>query len=84
MSPLRFSKTAGVSMASLKEYWSMTEGVFFCLFDTKRTLAFKRAIKKAVRPGDIGCAKDWAVFTMQLCRRAAQRDVSLVIARLHR
>lgn len=40
-------------MASLKEYWAMTEGVFFCPFDTKRTLAFKRAIRKTVRPGDI-------------------------------
>lgn len=40
-------------MASLKEYWSMTEGVFFCLIDTKRTSAFKRAIKKAVWSGDI-------------------------------
>lgn len=40
-------------MASLKEYWSMTEGVFNCLIDEKRTIAFKAAIEKAVRPGDI-------------------------------
>lgn len=40
-------------MASLKEYWSMTEGVFLCLIDAKRTSAFKTAIEKAVRKGDI-------------------------------
>jgi predicted RNA methylase len=40
-------------MASLNEYWSMTEGVFHCLIDEARTLAFKSAIENAVRPGDI-------------------------------
>lgn len=40
-------------MASLKEYWSMTEGVFCCLIDEERTSAFKSAIEKTVRPGDI-------------------------------
>jgi predicted RNA methylase len=36
-----------------KQYWSMTEGVFNCLIDHKRTLAFEKAIKNTVRPGDI-------------------------------
>lgn len=40
-------------MASLKEYWSMTEGVFHCLIDEKRTKAFKTAIEKTIRRGDI-------------------------------
>lgn len=40
-------------MSSIREYWSMTEGAFNCLYDTKRTMAFKRAIKVAVRPGDV-------------------------------
>jgi predicted RNA methylase len=36
-----------------KEYWSMTEGVFNCLIDKKRTLAFKKAIFNTVRKGDV-------------------------------
>jgi predicted RNA methylase len=36
-----------------KEYWSMTEGVFNCLIDKKRTLAFKKAIYNTVKKGDI-------------------------------
>ncbi len=31
----------------------MTEGVFNCLIDTKRSLAFRKAIQKTVRKGDI-------------------------------
>jgi predicted RNA methylase len=31
----------------------MTEGVFNCLYDKKRTLAFKKAIRQTVRKGDI-------------------------------
>ena len=37
----------------MKQYWSMTEGVFNCLADRRRTLAFGRAIRKTVRPGDV-------------------------------
>lgn len=40
-------------MASLEEYWSMTEGVFNCLIDEERTAAFRTAIEKTVRRGDI-------------------------------
>ena len=40
-------------MASLENYWPMTEGAFHCLIDEERTLAFKSAIENAVRPGDI-------------------------------
>jgi len=36
-----------------KQYWSMTEGAFNCLLDQQRTRAFVRAIKQAVRPGDV-------------------------------
>jgi predicted RNA methylase len=37
----------------VKQYWSMTEGVYNCLIDTKRTRAFARAIKKTVKKGDV-------------------------------
>lgn len=40
-------------MGNLNDYWSMTEDVFFCLYDNKRTTAFRRAIRKAVRKGDV-------------------------------
>ena len=40
-------------MNSSREYWSMTEGVFNCLFDKKRTLAFYNAIKKSVKKDDV-------------------------------
>lgn len=36
-----------------KGYWSMTEGVFNCLTDTKRTVAFEKAIKNIVKKDDI-------------------------------
>ena len=36
-----------------KEYWSMTEGVFNCLIDNKRTISFTNAIKKTVKKGDV-------------------------------
>ncbi len=34
-------------------YWAMTESVFYCLFDQKRTKAFRSAIKNTVKKGDI-------------------------------
>lgn len=36
-----------------EQYWSMTEGVFNCLIDQKRSLAFKKAIKNTVKEGDV-------------------------------
>ena len=33
----------------MKQYWSMTEGVFTCLGDRRRTRAFARAIRNTVR-----------------------------------
>ena len=35
-----------------KGYWSMTEGVFNCLIDTKRTVAFEKAIRNTIKKGD--------------------------------
>jgi predicted RNA methylase len=35
------------------QYWSMTEGVFNCLIDKNRTIAFKKAIKNTIKKGDI-------------------------------
>lgn len=37
----------------MKQYWSLTEGVFNCLIDRRRTLAFARAITKTIRQNDI-------------------------------
>lgn len=36
-----------------KDYWSMTEGVFNCLIDERRTIAFRDAINHTVRVGDV-------------------------------
>ena len=40
-------------MDRMSEFWSVNEGVFYCLFDQRRTNAFKRAIKASVKPGDV-------------------------------
>ncbi|MFZ2193418.1 MAG: 50S ribosomal protein L11 methyltransferase [Candidatus Moraniibacteriota bacterium] len=40
-------------MSEGKQYWSMTEGAFYCLYDKKRTLAFRKAIKNTVKKGDV-------------------------------
>jgi predicted RNA methylase len=37
----------------MKKYWSIGEGVFNCLIDQKRTIAFKKAIENIVREGDV-------------------------------
>jgi predicted RNA methylase len=37
----------------MKQYWSLTEGVFNCLLDRRRTLAFRRAIMNTVSPDDV-------------------------------
>lgn len=42
-----------MNTSGTKQYWSMTEGVFNCLIDTKRTRAFANAIKKTVKKGDV-------------------------------
>lgn len=34
-------------------YWAMTESVFYCLFDHKRTKAFKAAIENTIKKGDV-------------------------------
>jgi predicted RNA methylase len=38
---------------NIGQYWSMTEGVFNCLIDEERSLAFKRAIQNTVSKDDI-------------------------------
>lgn len=40
-------------MDKMSEYWSVNEGAFVCLYDRRRTLAFRRAILDAVQPGDV-------------------------------
>lgn len=40
-------------METNNNYWSMTEGVFNCLIDEQRTLAFGKAIRNTVKNGDV-------------------------------
>lgn len=38
---------------SIKDFWSLNESTFYCLYDRKRTLSFKKAIKNIVSKGDV-------------------------------
>jgi predicted RNA methylase len=40
-------------MEKMSDFWSMNEGTFYCLYDKKRTLAFKKAILNTVKKGDV-------------------------------
>jgi predicted RNA methylase len=59
-------------------YWSMTEGVFNCLIDAKRTSAFKNAIENSVKPGDI--VVDMGTGTGVLAMFAAKMGAKKVYA----
>jgi predicted RNA methylase len=39
-------------MDKMSEFWSMNEGTFYCLYDRKRTIPFKKAIFNTVKKGD--------------------------------
>lgn len=62
-------------------YWSMTEGVFNCLIDSKRTSAFARAIKKTVVPGDV--VVDMGTGSGVLAMLAARAGAKVVFAVEH-
>jgi predicted RNA methylase len=36
----------------MDDFWSLNEGTFYCLYDRKRTEAFRKAIRNSVRKGD--------------------------------
>lgn len=59
-------------------YWSMTEGVFNCLIDKKRTLAFSQAIKNSISKGDV--VVDMGTGTGILAIVAAKAGASKVYA----
>lgn len=42
-----------MNMEKMDDYWSMNEGVFACLHDSKRTNALRRAIKNSIKKGDV-------------------------------
>ncbi len=65
-------------MAETKEYWSLTEGVFNCLFDTERTEAFRNAIKNTVASGDV--VVDMGTGSGVLARFATQAGARRVYA----
>lgn len=46
-------KTMTNQKKGIKEYWSAGEGVFNCLTDQKRTLAFKKVIENVTNNGDV-------------------------------
>lgn len=65
-------------MAETKEYWSLTEGVFNCLFDQERTEAFQSAIQKTVASGDV--VVDMGTGSGVLAMFAARAGASRVYA----
>ena len=40
-------------MSKINEYWSMNEGAFACLHDSKRTRAFRKAIRNSLKKNDV-------------------------------
>ncbi len=40
-------------MEEMNDFWSLNEGTFYCLYDQKRTLAFRKAIRNTVKNGDV-------------------------------
>src|SRR3989344_1097635 len=65
-------------MHETKEYWSMTEGVFNCLFDKERTEAFAKAIQNTVKEGDV--VVDMGTGSGILAMLAAQAGAKKVYA----
>lgn len=63
---------------NIDQYWSMTEGVFNCLIDKKRSLAFKKAIQRTVKKGDV--VVDMGTGSGVLAMFAAKAGASKVYA----
>lgn len=61
-----------------REYWSITEGVFNCLIDDERSLAFMKSIQNTVNEGDI--VVDMGSGTGILAMTAAQAGAKKVYA----
>lgn len=62
----------------MDSYWSLTEGVFNCLIDNERSLAFKSAIFNTVKEGDV--VVDMGSGSGILAMFAAQAGASRVYA----
>lgn len=65
------------------EYWSITEGVFNCLIDRKRTEAFSSAIKNTIKSGDVvvDMGTGSGILAMVAARAGASRVYAVEIDR---